>query len=157
MKGAVTSAHNSWRHEKTHLTSELWKPPLEGWDALERASDTPTGFQCRTGDASTVSSAWITIARASARYALSGVRGISRAKGTAARTDGLVIEFGRPDAVEVIMTEAKGPCTGLMARYECAMPRAGSTSKRAESVFVDEELFTVLAVLIYLHPVYLNL
>jgi len=28
------------------------------------------------------------------------------------------------------------------------MPRAGSVSKRAESVFVDEELFTVMAVLV---------
>jgi len=33
------------------------------------------------------------------------------------------------------------------------MPRAGSTSKRAESVFVDEEIFTVMAVLVYLHLV----
>ena len=47
-----------------------------------------------SGDASTVSSALITIAQASARYAISGVRGISRAKGTAARADGLVTELG---------------------------------------------------------------
>jgi len=100
-----------------------------------------------------LSSAWINIARASAIYALSGVRGISRAKGTAARADGLVTEFGRPDAVENIMTEAKGPCTGLLERYECTMPRAESTSKGAKSVFVDEELFTVLAALVYLHLV----
>ena len=100
-----------------------------------------------------MSSAWITIARASARYALSGVRDILRAKGTVARGDGLVTKFGRPDAVDDIMTEAKGPRTGLMARYECAMPRAGSTSKRAEIVFVDEELFTVWAALVYLHLV----
>jgi len=94
-----------------------------------------------------VSSACITIARASARYALSGVRGIPRAKGTSARADGLVIEFERADAVEDIMTEARGPRIGLMARHECAMPRAGgSASTRAESVFVDEELFTVLTV-----------
>ena len=70
---------------------------------LERAKDTPTGFQCETEDASTVSSIWITIARASARYALSGVRGIPRAKGAAARADGLVIEFEIADAIGVIM------------------------------------------------------
>jgi len=29
--------------------------------------------------------------------------------------DGLMTEFGRPDAVEDIMTEAKGSHTGLMA------------------------------------------
>jgi len=46
----------------------------------------------------------------SARYALSGVRGIPRAKGAAARADGLVIEFERADAaVEDIMMEARGP------------------------------------------------
>jgi len=67
---------------------------------LERAKDTPTGFQCETGDASTVSNAWITIVRASALYALSGVRGASRAKGIAARADGLVIKFERADAVD---------------------------------------------------------
>jgi len=120
---------------------------------LERAKDTPTGFQCETGDASTVSNAWITIARASARYALSGVRGISRAKGDAARADGLVIEFERANAVEDIKTEARGPRIGLMARHECAMPRAGSASTRAESVFADGELFTVLLALICLHLV----
>ena len=72
----------------------------------------------KTGDASTVSSAWITIAWASARYTLSGVRGIPRSKGTAARADGLVIKFERADAVEDIMTEARGPRTGLMARHK---------------------------------------
>jgi len=46
---------------------------------------------------------------------------------------------------------------GLMARHECAMPRAGSASTRAESVFVDEELFTLLAALVCLHLVKLNL
>jgi len=56
-----------------------------------------------------VSNAWITIAWASARYALSGVRGIPRAKGAAARADGLVIEFERADAVKEIMTESRGP------------------------------------------------
>ena len=70
---------------------------------LERVKDTPTGFQCEVGDASTVSSACITIARASARYALSGVRGIPRSKGTAVRADGLVIKFERANAVEDIM------------------------------------------------------
>ena len=130
---------------------------LKARDALERAKGTPTGFQCEAGDASTVSSAWITIARASARYALSGVRGISRAKGTAARADGLVTEFERAAAVEDIMTEARGPPIGLMVRHECAIPRAGSASTRAESVFVDEELFTVLAALVCLHLVELNL
>ena len=64
-----------------------------------------------------------------------------------------MIEFERADAVEDIMTEANGPRTGLMVRYECAMPRAGSASKRAEIVFVDEELFTVLAALVCLHLV----
>ena len=78
-------------------------------------------------------------------------------KGTAAKADGLVTEFGRADAVEDIMTEAKGPRTGLMARYECATPWAGSASKRAESVSADEVLFIVLAVLVCLHLVYLNL
>jgi len=112
---------------------------------LERAKDTPTGFQCETADASTVSSAWITIARASARYALSVVRGGPRSKNTAARADGLVIKFERADAVEDIMTEARGPRIGHMARHECAMPRAGSASTRAKSVFVDEELFTLSA------------
>ena len=106
---------------------------------------------------STVSSALITISRASARYAVSGVRGISRSKGTAARADGLVIKFERADAVEDIMTEARGPRIGLMARHECAMPRAGSASTRVESVFVDEELLTVLAALVCLHLVKLNL
>jgi len=67
---------------------------------LERAKDTPTGFQCKTGDASTVSSAWITIARASARYALSGVWGIPRAKGASVRADSLMIEFEMADSVE---------------------------------------------------------
>jgi len=104
-----------------------------------------------------VLSAWITIARASARYALSEVRGIPRSKGTAARADGLVIKFERADAVEDIMTEARGPRIGLMARHKCAMPRAGSASTRAESVFVDEELLNVLAALVYLHVVKLNL
>ena len=37
------------------------------------------------------------------------------------------------------------------------MPRAGSASTRVESVFVDEELFTVLAALVCLHLVQLNL
>jgi len=99
----------------------------------------------------------ITIARASARYAVSGVRGIPRSKGTAARADGLVIKFERADAVEDIMTEARGPRIGLMVRHEYAMPRAGSASTRAESVFVDEELFTVLAALVCLHLAKLNL
>ena len=54
-------------------------------------------------------SIWITIARESARYALSGVRGIPRAKGAAVRADGLVIEFEMADAIEDIMTEARGP------------------------------------------------
>jgi len=89
----------------------------------------------------------------SAKYALSGVRGISRAKGAAARADGLVIEFERADAVGDIMTEARGRRTGFMARHECAMPRAGSASTRAESVFVDGELFTVLVALVCLHLV----
>ena len=71
--------------------------------------------------------------------------------------DGWVIKFERADAVEDIMTEARGPRIGLMARHECAMPRAGSASTRAESVFVEEELFTVLAALICLHLVKLNL
>ena len=126
---------------------------LKASDALERAKDTPTGFHCETGDASTVLSAWITIARASARYALSGVRGIPRAKGTAARADGLVTEFEKADAVENIMTETRGPRIGLMARHECAMPRTGSASTRAESVFVDEKHFTVLTALVCLHLV----
>jgi len=56
-----------------------------------------------------VSGAGITIAGASTRYALSGVRGIPRAKGAAARADGLVIEFERADALEDIMTETRGP------------------------------------------------
>jgi len=43
------------------------------------------------------------------RYALSGVRGIPRAKGAAARADGLAIKFERAAAVEDIMTEARGP------------------------------------------------
>ena len=67
------------------------------------------GFQCEAGDASTVSSAWITIARASVRYALSGVRGIPKSESPAARADGLVIKFERVDAVEDIMTEARSP------------------------------------------------
>jgi len=87
------------------------------------------------------------------RYALSGVRSIPESKGTTARADDLVIEVERADAVEDIMTEAKGPRVGLMVRHECAMPRAGSTSTRAESVFVDKELFTVLAAFICLHLV----
>jgi len=103
-----------------------------------------------------VPSAWITIARASARYALSGVLGIPRSKGTAARADGLVIKFERDNAVEDIMMEARGPHIGLMARHEFAMPRAGSASTRTESVFVDGELFTVLATLVCLHLVELN-
>jgi len=68
-----------------------------------------------------------------------------------------VIEFERADAVEDIMTEARGPHIGHMARHECAMPRARSASTKAESVFVDEGLFTVLAALVCLHPVKLNL
>ena len=107
---------------------------------MERAKDTPTGSQRETGDASTVSSAWITIARASATYTLSGVRGTLRSKGTAARADGLMIKFERADAVKDIMTEARDPRIGLMARHECAMPRAGGASTRAENVFVDGEL-----------------
>ena len=69
-----------------------------------------------------MSSAWITIARASTRYAVSGVRGIPRSKGTAARAVGLVIKFERANAVEDIMTEARGPPIGLMVQHECAMP-----------------------------------
>jgi len=109
------------------------------------------------GDASTVSSAWITIARASPRYVLSGVRGNPRLKGTVARADGLVIKFERADAVEDIMPEARNPHIGLMSLHECAMPRAGIVSTRAESVFVNEELLTVLAALVCLHLVKLNL
>jgi len=78
-------------------------------------------------------------------------RDISRAKGTADRADGLVIEFERANVVEDILTEARGSRIGLMALHECAMPRAGSASTRAESLFVDEELFIVLAALICLH------
>ena len=104
-----------------------------------------------------MSSAWITIARASTRYAVSGVRGIPRSKGTAARADGLVIKFERADAVEDIMTEARGPPIGLMVQHECGIPGAGSASTRAESAFVDEELFTVLAALVCVHLVRLNL
>jgi len=84
------------------------------------------------------------------RYALSGVRSIPESKGTTARADDLVIEVERADAVEDIMTEAKAL---VLVRHECAMPRAGSTSTRAESVFVDKELFTVLAAFICLHLV----
>jgi len=69
----------------------------------------------------------------------------------------LVIKFERANAVEDIMTEARGPAIGLMVRHECAMPRAESTSTRVESVFVDEELFTVLAALVCLHLVRLSL
>jgi len=99
------------------------------------------------------SSAWITIARAKARYALCEVRIISRVKawGTAARANGLATESGSSNAVEDIMTGAKDPRTGLMAWYKYAMPRAESMSKRAESVFVDEALFTVWAAFVYLH------
>ena len=71
--------------------------------------------------------------------------------------EGLVIKFKRADAVEDIMTEARGPRIGLMARHECAVPRAGGASTRAENVFVDGELFTVLAALVCLHLVELNL
>ena len=92
-----------------------------------------------------------------ARDTPSGVRGIPKSKGTAARADGLVIKFERADAVEDIMTEARGPPIGLMVQHDCAMPRAGSASTRAETVFVDEELFTVLAALVCLHVVRLNL
>eukprot|EP00277_Geminigera_cryophila_P011511 CAMPEP_0179454804 /NCGR_PEP_ID=MMETSP0799-20121207/38753_1 /TAXON_ID=46947 /ORGANISM="Geminigera cryophila, Strain CCMP2564" /LENGTH=53 /DNA_ID=CAMNT_0021253219 /DNA_START=86 /DNA_END=247 /DNA_ORIENTATION=+ len=46
------------------------------------------------------------------------------------------------------MTEAISPRIGLMARYECATPRAGSAGTRAQSVFVGEGLFTVLAALV---------
>ena len=60
-----------------------------------------------------MSSPWTTIARASARYALSGVQSIPRSKGTAARADGLVIKFERANTVEDIMTEARGPRIGL--------------------------------------------
>ena len=74
-------------------------------------------------------------------------------KGTAARADGLVIKFERVDAVENIMTEARGPRIGLMARHKCAMPRAGSANTRAENVFVDGEFFTVLAAFVCLHLV----
>jgi len=52
-----------------------------------------------------------------------GFGGIPRAKGTAASADGLVIEFERADAVEDIMTQARGPRIGLMERHECAIPR----------------------------------
>ena len=70
----------------------------------------------------------------------------------------MVIKFEWADAVEDIMTEpARGPRIGLMARHECAMPRAGSASTRVQSVFVDEELLTVLAALVCLHLVKLNL
>ena len=69
----------------------------------------------------------------------------------------MVIKFERADAVEDIMTEARGPRIGLMARHECAMPRAGSANTRAESVFVDGELFTVLVALVGPHLVELNL
>jgi len=58
--------------------------------------------------------------------------------------------------VEDIMTEARGPGIGLMARHECVMPRAGCASTRAESVFYDEEFFTVMAALVCLHLVELN-
>jgi len=68
-----------------------------------------------------------------------------------------VIKLERADAVEDVMTEARGPRIRLMARHECAMPRAGSASTRAENVFVDGELFTVLAALVCLHMVELNL
>jgi len=37
------------------------------------------------------------------------------------------------------------------------MPRAGSASTRAQNVFVEEELFTVLAALVCLHLVWFNL
>ena len=68
-----------------------------------------------------------------------------------------MIKFERADAVEDIVTETRGPRIGLRARHKCAMPRAGSASTRAESVFVDEELLTVLAALVCLHLVKLNL
>jgi len=71
-----------------------------------------------------------------------------RAKGTAARADGLETEFKRAAAVDDIITEARGPRIGLMARYECDMPRAGSAGTRAQSVFVGEGLFNVLAALV---------
>ena len=68
-----------------------------------------------------------------------------------------MIKFERANAVEDIMTEARDPRIGLMARHEFAMPRAGSASTRAENVFVDGELLTVLAALVCLHLVELNL
>jgi len=69
----------------------------------------------------------------------------------------LVIKFERANVVGDIMTEARGPPIGLMVRHECAMPRTGSASTREESVFVDEELLTVLAALVCLHLIRLNL
>ena len=68
-----------------------------------------------------------------------------------------MIKFERADAVGDILTEARDPRIGLMARHECVMPRAGSASTRAETVFVDGKLFTVLAALVCLHLVELNL
>jgi hypothetical protein len=59
-----------------------------------------------------------------------------------------VTEFERAAAVEDIMTEARGPRIGLMARYEFDTPRDGSAGTRAQSVFVGEGLFTVLAALV---------
>ena len=127
-------------------------------ESSERAKDTPTEFRYETGDAITVSSARITIARASARYALSGVQGIPRSKCTAARADGLVIKFERADVVEDIMPEARGPRIELMARHECAVPRAGSASTRAESVFFDEVFVATMShLLCSLFPSYASI
>ena len=76
--GSWGAAHKGWGHGRIHLTNELWRNPLEGLRRVGASELHSNGVsddvECETGDASTVSSAWITIARASARYALSGVR-----------------------------------------------------------------------------------
>jgi len=141
--GSLGVAHKGLVHGRIHL----WRNPLEGMRRVGASEGHSYGVSMQDGRCQHCVECL--------DHHCSGER--ERLKGTAARANGLVIKFERADAVEDIMTEVRGPRIGLMVRHECAMPRAESASTRVESVFVDKELFTVLAALVCLHLVKLNL
>ena len=96
--GSLGAAHKGWSHDRIHLTNELWRNPLEALRRVGASEGHSYGVSTRDGRCQHCVE-WF--ARASTRYALSGVRGIPRSKGTAARADGLIYQ------------RVEGPKTGL--------------------------------------------
>jgi len=64
--GSWGATHKGWGHGRIHLTNELSRNLLEGFRCVGASEGRSFGFLMRlgkTGDATTVSSAWITVAQ----------------------------------------------------------------------------------------------